>query len=259
MRNVLGFSMALAFSFFAGCTFYDNYDIDLMPSSTADIESSDDKASSSSKGKDTLYVINVGGSSDSKSSSSSFSEVPTWTCGDSVMVRGGVEYETVEIAGVCITKKNLNYKPLGKANSMCYDQDDAKCEIYGRLYDYEAASNACPEGWRLLTKDDLERFLAYTGKDLDQAGINFKVPGAWQGEADDGDDAIGFSALPGGWCDEEECGSEGSYGLWWTSTETEMNSTHVTLVLIGDANYVNISAGLENNQYAYVRCAWKKQ
>ena len=106
-----GFALvAVALLLLAGCTFYDNYDINLMPNATANNGDDDGNSSSSKKsGSDTLVII-VGQSSDSKSSSSG---VPTWTCGDSVMVRGGVEYETVEIGGVCITKKNLNYKPTG--------------------------------------------------------------------------------------------------------------------------------------------------
>lgn len=253
--------VAVALLLFAGCTFYDNYDITLMPATA----SNDDNAkSSSSKGGDTITVIVVNPSSDSKSSSSM--GVPTWTCGDSVMVRGGVEYETVEIGGVCITKKNLNYKPSGKARSVCYDNLEENCEKYGRLYDYDAAKDACPEGWRLLSADDLQRFLTSAGGDPDQAGTHFKVPGAWQGDAKDGDDEIEFSALPGGYCEEDEdedsgyyCDLEGSWGQWWTSTEVQKNITHVTLVLAGDVNGVQIDAKLENTEFAYVRCAWKKQ
>ena len=255
--------VAVALLLFAGCTFYDNYDITLMPA-TANNDDDDGKSSSSSKGGDTITVIVVNPSSDSKSSSSM--GVPTWTCGDSVMVRGGVEYETVEIGGVCITKKNLNYKPSGKARSVCYDNLEENCEKYGRLYDYDAAKDACPEGWRLLSADDLQRFLTSAGGDPDQAGTHFKVPGAWQGDAKDGDDEIEFSALPGGYCEEDEdedsgyyCDLEGSWGQWWTSTEVQKNITHVTLVLAGDVNGVQIDAKLENTEFAYVRCVWKKQ
>ena len=258
-KNGISF-VAVALMLLAGCTFYDNYDIDLMPNATANND--DDAKSSSSKEKDTLYVINVGGSSDSKSSSSG---VPTWTCGDSVMVRGGVEYETVEIGGVCITKKNLNYKPTGKAKSLCYDNLEENCEKYGRLYNYDAAKDACPEGWRLLTEDDLQRFLTSAGGDPDQAGTHFKVAGAWQGDAKDGDDEIEFGALPGGYCEEDEdydsgyyCDLEGSWGQWWTSTDIQKNVTKTTMVLTGDVNGVNVSSALEVEQFAYVRCAWKK-
>ena len=252
---------AIALMTLSGCTFYDNYDISLMP---ATANNGDDAKSSSSKGGDTITVIVVNPSSDSKSSSSM--GVPTWTCGDSVMVRGGVEYETVEIGGVCITKKNLNYKPTGKAKSLCYDNLDENCEKYGRLYDYAAAKDACPEGWRLLTEDDLQRFLTSAGGDPDQAGKHFKVAGAWKGDATDGDDEIEFGALPGGLCEEDEdedsgyyCDLEGYFGQWWTSTDIQKDKTKKTLLLTGDVNGVQISSALAVEEFAYVRCAWKKQ
>ena len=249
--------VAVALLLFAGCTFYDNYDITLMPA-TANNGDDDGKSSSSSKGSDTIKVIIVNPSSDSKSSSSM--GVPTWTCGDSVMVRGDEEYETVEIGGVCVTKRNLNYKPTGKSNSLCFDHLDENCEKYGRMYDYDAAKGVCPEGWRLMTEDDLQRFLTYTGLDYREAGPNFKAPGAWLGEVDDGNDETGFSALPGGWCDvDEDCGSEGYYSQWWTSTEIQKDYSHITFVLTSDDNGAYIKAGLENLDYAYVRCVWKKQ
>ncbi|WP_173365151.1 FISUMP domain-containing protein [uncultured Fibrobacter sp.] len=269
-KNGISF-VAIALMLLAGCTFYDNYDITLMPA-TASIESSSSEASSSSKEKDTLYVINVGGSSDSKSSSSK--GVPTWTCGDSVMVRGGVEYETVEIAGVCITKKNLNYKPMD-GKTLCYDNLEENCEKYGLLYDYEAAEQACPTGWRLLTEDDLNRFIASANATVDEGGAHFKVPGAWHpdtsrfgtvhSDAPDGDDLIEFSALPGGTCDIDEdedsgysCEREGSVSQWWTSTDkSKVDQTKCTLYLHHENDGVRI-ASLEQYEFAYVRCAWKK-
>ena len=43
---------------------------------------------------------------------------------------------------------NLNYQA---AESWCYDEDEKNCAEYGRLYSWEAAKSACPEGWHLPT------------------------------------------------------------------------------------------------------------
>ena len=42
---------------------------------------------------------------------------------------------------------NLNYNV--PQSSWCYDSDEENCRQYGRLYTWEAAKRACPEGWRL--------------------------------------------------------------------------------------------------------------
>ncbi|MEL7005980.1 MAG: FISUMP domain-containing protein [Bacteroidota bacterium] len=39
-------------------------------------------------------------------------------------------------------------------DSYCYGNEPAYCEVYGRLYTFEAAKEACPDGWRLPTAKD---------------------------------------------------------------------------------------------------------
>jgi hypothetical protein len=49
--------------------------------------------------------------------------------------------------------ENLNYAdPLGQ--SWCYDNDEKKCEIGGRLYTLSVAQSVCPDGWRLPTDEE---------------------------------------------------------------------------------------------------------
>lgn len=240
---------------FAGCSAND--DKGVTPESSADVgengntDVKDD--STGTEGKDTLYVIGVPGSSESRSSSS---VAAPWPCGDSVMVRGGIEYETVDIGGVCVTKRNLNFKPVGKLNTLCYGDDEANCEKYGLLYDYAAAEQACPDGWRLPTKEELVTMQYFSGAELQDAGLHFRAVDGW-GDGN-GDDLVGFAALPGGRCDyDRECLDEGTHGCWWTSSVVTKGSTHATLYLGGDDDFFNAEFALEDDAFASVRCVKK--
>ena len=50
--------------------------------------------------------------------------------------------------------QNLNYKA---ADSWCYKNNDSLCAHYGRLYSWEAAKDACPEGWHLPSDGEWKR------------------------------------------------------------------------------------------------------
>lgn len=56
------------------------------------------------------------------------------------------------------------------AASWCYDGNDSRCEIYGRLYSWEGAKKACAqlgEGWRLPTEADWKNLaVSYGGYDV---------------------------------------------------------------------------------------------
>lgn len=44
--------------------------------------------------------------------------------------------------------QNLNYEV---PDSFCYKSEPAYCEAYGRLYTFQAAVSACPDGWHVPT------------------------------------------------------------------------------------------------------------
>lgn len=232
---------------------------DEKSSSSEQAESSSDEAPETSSETPTQSSSSVellsSSSKDEPVSSSSSETVTPWTCGDSTITRGDREYATVLINEQCWLKENLQYEP-SSGTTLCYGGVAANCETYGRLYDFEAADLACPTGWRLPTKTELEDLADYSGADMYDAGAHFKAKSGWTGE--NGDDLLEFTALPGGKCNEEQtCSKIGISGYWWTSTEKVKNSSHYALYLNGDGSSFTAANIMDNDQYISVRCVKK--
>jgi len=119
---------------------------------------------------------------------------------------------TVTIGNLTWMAENLN---RNTSNSWCYGDDASNCAKYGRLYTWDAAMSACPNGWRLPAQEDWDG-LAQASGDTSTAGTALKSNAPnWDGTND-----LGFSALPGG-----SRGSAGTFlgigssGYWWTATD----------------------------------------
>jgi len=110
--------------------------------------------------------------------------------------------------------ENLNYNAEG---SVCYDNEPANCDKYGRLYDWNTAAAACPKGWHLPSKKEWEVLIATVGKSW-----RLKTVYGWNdydGESGGGTDAFGFSALPGGKSNfKNDFELIGYYAYWWSSS-----------------------------------------
>jgi hypothetical protein len=65
--------------------------------------------------------------------------------------RDGKAYQIVNFKGIKWMAENLNYAING---SVCYENNDANCEKYGRLYTWNQAKKACPKGWRLPSNNE---------------------------------------------------------------------------------------------------------
>jgi len=160
--------------------------------------------------------------------------------------RDGRKYKTVVIAGKTWMAENLNYKPK-TGDSWCYEDDTSYCGKYGRLYDWKTANTACPAGWHLPSGKEWDilgrtvggnkwrgRRALYSGFDWHGAGRALKAKSGWSDgwsnyydkKSGNGDDAYGFSALPGGYRGDDPYNAAGLEGYWWTSTRYKNNRVH---------------------------------
>ena len=127
----------------------------------------------------------------------------------------GNTYPTVQIGNQIWMAKNMNAAVEG---SMCYDNDPANCEKYGRLYTWAAAQKVCPSGWHLPSKEDFKSLLDKVGSSDEERSANLRAP-SWA----EGEDKYGFSALPAGYylSDSEEFIHLGGRAYFWSSTEDD--------------------------------------
>lgn len=119
--------------------------------------------------------------------------------------RDGQTYKTVKIGSQIWMAENLNYEFV---DSCCVDDDTENNKKYGRLYTWKAAKVARPDGWHIPSQeewDELETFVAETlfRGDKDFVGYALKAKKGWNDDCYDGgngSDAVGFGALPAGFC-----------------------------------------------------------
>lgn len=140
--------------------------------------------------------------------------------------RDNKSYKIVDIGGNTWMAQNLDYKTKG---SFCYNNDENFCESYGRLYTFDAAQQACPDGWHLATAEDWESLASAT------KGKSLKLPVDWH-EDGNGKNDTRFSGAPAGfrnskgkfelfgkradfWSSNEEDESNGKY--WYLSFKNE--------------------------------------
>lgn len=152
------------------------------------------------------------------SSSSSFAKSSSsekLTNGTMTDLRDGQTYKTVKIGSQTWMAENLNYKT---DRSYCYYDANYYCSQNGRLYVWSAAQVACPSGWHLPSKSEIEKLFSAVGGQY-IAGNMLKSTSKWYNN-DNGTNAYGFSVYPyglrdvlGNYYDEEQ------KSFFWSSTE----------------------------------------
>jgi uncharacterized protein (TIGR02145 family) len=147
----------------------------------------------------------------------------------------------------------LNYEAEG---SVCYGNDPANGEKYGRLYDFETAKKSCPPGWHLPSEDEWEILVDFIGGE-EIAGKKLKAADGWNSDEEEnsgkGTDEFGFSALPSG--NGNSVGSfssVGYYGYWWSATEYDAYGAYYQCMYYY-YEYTDWSSGNKYNLFS-VRC-----
>ncbi|MEK6760781.1 MAG: fibrobacter succinogenes major paralogous domain-containing protein [Nanoarchaeota archaeon] len=162
--------------------------------------------------------------------------------------RDGKTYKTVQIGTQLWIAENLNFATTG----LCYG-DSSSCNVYGRLYSWNDAKNACPTGWRLPDYGDINTLLTAIG--ATNSGGKLKETGTshWAYPNSDATNESGFTALPGGLRY-----SNGSYDLigsdaffWISSQSSSLYGYYLKLM----ANFSLASTSSDDkNKLMSVRC-----
>ena len=196
--------------------------------------------------------------------------------------RDGQIYRTVEIGGQTWMAENLNYadsskNPSLKGKSWCYGDNRLKCSEYGRLYTWGAAIDSvalatdkvnplncgyrtkcgingdvqgiCPSGWHLPSKSEWELLI---DEALDCKSLKSQM--GWP-YGQEGNDAYGFSALPGGLI-YRSLGfqEEGSTAYFWGGTEIDGDGENLAHSVYMHDNTLLYDGGSHKYDGRSVRC-----
>ena len=181
---------------------------------------------------------------------------------DWIDARDGKTYRTVTIGNQVWMAENLSYSTTG---SYLYDSNSANATKYGRLYDWNAASSACPTGWHLPSDAQwrqlegvlgmkestslLEWFRGYNeGGMLKEEGIaNWEFPNAGA------TNVTGFTARPGGYRTPGGVyGGLNSFAGFWTAT---VNTGGKAICRALDKDKIQIGRDYYDKGYGFsVRC-----
>jgi len=168
--------------------------------------------------------------------------------------RDGQAYKTVKIGTQTWMAQNLNYRT--ERRSCCYENNPDNCEKYGRLYNWETAKIACPNGWRLPDTADWNSLVTTVGG-REIAGKKLKSTSGWndyKGKSDNGTDDFGFSALPGGFRESNgNFNGVGDGGAWWTATERNSDKAYFRMMANNGVNRV-VETSHSKNGGNSVRC-----
>jgi len=170
--------------------------------------------------------------------------------------RDGKKYRWIKIGTQTWIAENLNYEANG---SKCYDDNPANCAIYGRLYNWETAKTACPNGWHLPSNAEWDILMksvepsCSTKATCDNAGKLLKATSGWVRVDNKGIDTVGFSALPGGYNRfADNFYYAGYYGYWWSASEYNSSDAYrVNMVHDRDCAYYN---DYDKSSLLSVRC-----
>ena len=179
--------------------------------------------------------------------------------------RDGKTYKTTELNGQTWMAENLNFAgnedfPIVKQNSICYNDTNITCELFGRLYSREGAMNsdtcgynhacslgdpvqgACPEGWHIPSLSEAEDLNSLSYSSL-ASMLDWRVIG---------EDSYGLSFLPTGNKRGDKFSNIGLSAFMWVNTP---GAKQRYFVVNGNDERVLIHQGINDAAlYLSIRC-----
>jgi len=129
-----------------------------------------------------------------------------------------------DTSAIPFVANNLSWSNHVSPAACWYDNNGAFNNPYGVMYNWYAVNTAklCPDGWHVPSEDEWFTLLNYLGGD-NLAGAELKETGTdhWIDPNSGANNETGFTGLPGG--RRYLSGAFkyfGSYGYWWSSTDT---------------------------------------
>jgi uncharacterized protein (TIGR02145 family) len=182
--------------------------------------------------------------------------------------RDGQTYQTVKLGEQTWLAQDLNYET---ANSWCYKDDPANCDVYGRLYDWEAAMDACPDGWHLATDEEWSTLVKYldpradpeadmeeshiAGGMMKATGTKEDGTGLWRRPNTGATNVSGFSALPSGSrFNSGFFNMQGQHVMFWTATEYDATHAWTRMLDYGQSGIFRDDQAITKAFGIAVRC-----
>lgn len=181
--------------------------------------------------------------------------------------RDGFEYRCTTVGGKDWFKDNLSYKQAGRPLENC----KATANLFGHLYTWEEAKDACPEGWRVSTLQDwADAAKEASGKDFDPKATFTGVAGDFLCEATiNGEDMWEYSknvritnklrlcALPLGFVNigslKDSFESIYEYAAFWAADQKDTDQAYYRYIYF-DQNDVLLGSADKKSFGASVRC-----
>lgn len=170
--------------------------------------------------------------------------------------RDGQKYRIVQIGNQIWMAENLNFEIDDSFEVCSEDFENEKC---GRFYSEKSVRRACPEGWHLPTREEVEILIEFVGGKK-VAGKMLKAKNGWKGKGNDGLDKFNFSALPVGMMSNKNNSKQRrSYqecACFWTNTFPEDSDyTPYYLEMLYEEDYIILEhTWREFCMYYSVRC-----
>ena len=195
--------------------------------------SSESSSSSSLQGSSSSSEVPSSSSQEQSSSSKAYTydhEITKATdcedCNAFTDTRDGMTYRVAKIAGLIWMVDDLRFGgPLEQHQDGIKCPDNDNCVQRGRLYTFDAAILACPEGWTLPSNEQMEELMAnsqWLNGICGSADALMAETGEWGKTCGN---TSGFSAIPTG-----EWGSSykgDAYARYWTSTDLDDRNAYM--------------------------------
>lgn len=127
--------------------------------------------------------------------------------------RDNKKYKTVKIGEQTWMAENLNFDT---EKSYCPEDN---CESNSRLYTWDAAKEACPDGYYLPSDADWNKLFETIGGASGAAGI-LKAADKWPGYIKNSD-IYGFSIVPSGFRNNDQIKKTDHFAFFWSSSEQD--------------------------------------